>query len=88
MPDYYTTSSFRDLLMHYQELDFTIPEIQEMIEDKYKFIGFTFSNQKFENYIKKFPNDKFLNNLNNWNTYEKENPDFFAGMYQFWLQKK
>ena len=89
MPDYYTTSSFRDLLMHHQELDFTIPEIQEMIEDKYKFIGFTFlSNQRFENYIKKFPDDKFLNNLNNWNTYEKENPDFFSGMYQFWLQKK
>ena len=88
IPDYYNTSGFRDLLMHVQEWDYTIPEIKEMIKDKYDFIGFTLPGNKFEEYKKKFPGDRFLNNLNNWNIFEKENPDFFVGMYQFWLQKK
>lgn len=88
IPDYYNTSGFRDLLMHVQEWDYTIPEIKEMIKDKYNFIGFTLPEDKFEKYKKKFPEDRFLNNLDNWHIFEKENPDFFAGMYQFWLQKK
>ena len=88
IPDYYNTSGFRDLLMHVQEWDYTIPEIKKMIKDKYDFIGFTLPSNKFEEYKKKFPGDRFLNNLNNWNIFEKENPDFFEGMYQFWLQKK
>lgn len=88
IPDYYNASGFRDLLMHVQEWDYTTHEIQKMIKDKYDFIGFTFSGHKIDNYKKKFPNDKFLNNLSNWDIFEKENPDFFSGMYQFWLQKK
>ena len=88
IPDYYNSSGFRDLLMHVQEWDYTTDEIQKMIENKYEFIGFTFSAHKIDNYKKKFPDDKFLNNLSNWDIFEKENPDFFAGMYQFWLQKK
>ena len=88
IPDYYNSSGFRDLLMHVQEWDYTTNEIQKMIKNKYDFIGFTFSGHEIDNYKKKFPNDKFLNDLNNWDIFEKENPDFFSGMYQFWLQKK
>jgi SAM-dependent methyltransferase len=88
IPDYYNSSGFRDLLMHVQEWDYTTHEIQKMIKDKYDFIGFTFFDHKIEDYKKKFPDDKFLNNLSNWDIFEKENPDFFSGMYQFWLQKK
>jgi hypothetical protein len=25
--------------------------------------------------------------LDRWHVFEQENPDTFAGMYQFWLQK-
>ena len=32
IPDYYNTSGFRDLLMHVQEWDYTIPEIKEIIQ--------------------------------------------------------
>ena len=39
-------------------------------------------------YSKKFPNDKKMINLNNWDKFEEEKPDLFRAMYQLWLQKK
>ena len=90
-PDIYSTSDFRDLLMHEQEHDFTIHEINKMISDKYKFLGF-FWNEKYS--IKAYATFNKLNskksktNLLNWIAVEKEVPEIFSGMYQFWLQKK
>ena len=37
--------------------------------------------------IKLFPEDKNNISLDNWHQFEINNPDTFAGMYQFWVRK-
>ena len=38
-------------------------------------------------YQKRFPGDEICNSLANWETVEIDNPEIFAGMYQFWLKR-
>ena len=51
------------------------------------FLGFDINSSVILAYKKRFPNDLSATNLDNWRTYEEENPDTFFGMYQFWVQK-
>tara|TARA_B100001173_G_scaffold295967_1_gene291208 strand:- start:210 stop:1505 length:1296 start_codon:yes stop_codon:yes gene_type:complete len=86
--DFYTTSSFRDLVLHVQEQRFTIPKISRLIQ-KYnlQFLGFTDPYLK-KDYLKYFKDDIKILSLQNWNKFEIEHPDIFRGMYQFWVKKK
>ena len=87
--DFYSTSEFIDLLMHQQELSFSMSELKNLFIDNYTFLGFVMSNLNIKaNYSKKFPNDKKMINLNNWDKFEEEKPELFRAMYQLWLQKK
>ncbi len=86
--DFYITSEFVDLLFHEQEVFFEIPELQKIFEKDFSFLGFVMTDSQRKFYKNQFPGDKVLTNLNNWNIFEKENPDMFMAMYQFWLQKK
>ena len=89
--DFYTTSEFRDLLMHVQEHDFNIEEIKKLFSDKFKFCGFTFpdstNNTIRNNYKNLFPDDKTMTNLDNWSKVEDMDHDIFRSMYQIWLKK-
>ena len=38
-------------------------------------------------YRARFADDPAAINLSNWQAFEADNPDTFAGMYQFWVQK-
>jgi hypothetical protein len=38
-------------------------------------------------YRARFPDDPAAVNLDHWQQFEADNPDTFAGMYQFWVQK-
>ena len=38
-------------------------------------------------YIQEFSDDKKCVSLKNWHEFEKNNPDIFIGMYNFWLRK-
>ena len=88
MRDFYSTSEFIDLLMHVQEIDYSIDELIELFEENYNFLGFVFGGSEEKlNYRSKFPNDLKMLNLNNWKNYEKNEPKLFSSMYQFWLQK-
>ncbi len=86
--DFYSVSTLRDLIFHTQEYTFTIPEIEKFIKSlKLEFCGF--ENKEIVNLFKKvnkYPED--LYNLNLWGEFENNNPRIFAGMYQFWCQKK
>jgi len=87
--DFYSTSTIRDLLFHIQEHRFTIPRISKILKDlKLEFIGFDISKplSKTE-YAKLFPIDKTNISLDNWHQFEKNNPNTFSGMYQFWVRK-
>ena len=85
--DFYTASSVRDLIFNEQEHCFGIPEISKILyKFKLEFLGF--SNSFIKNqYSKTYSEDKKNIFLDNWNKYEKINPDTFNSMYSFWVRK-
>ncbi len=87
--DFYSTSECRDLLFHVQEHRLTLPQLKVwMTELGLEFIGFSLERQVIKQYCERFPGDKTRTNLDNWNVFETENPHTFAGMYQFYVQKR
>lgn len=89
MADYYYLSMYRDLLFHVQEHVFDVPEISRALDTLgLQFISFGFASGIPQQYTAKFPQDPAGGNLANWDAYEKEYPDTFAGMYHIWCRKK
>ena len=88
--DFYSTSEFRDLLLHSQEHFFSIEQIKKnIIKNDFEFLGFVFSRDNEKNFYKKnYSEDEKLTDLNNWEEIEFKNPMIFRSMYQFWLKKK
>ncbi|MGN7439230.1 MAG: class I SAM-dependent methyltransferase [Alcanivorax sp.] len=73
--DFYSLSDCRDLIFHQQEHRFTIPQIKDALAALgLVFDGFDHQKQSFET-------------LDQWDAYERENPDAFRGMYQFWCSR-
>jgi SAM-dependent methyltransferase len=88
--DFYSLSGCRDLVFHAQEHRFRLPQIAAMIDRLgLRFLGFEFPDSGITaaRYRARFPEDRALADLANWDRYEEENPDAFARMYQFWLRK-
>ena len=85
--DFFSLSSFRDLVLHVQEHRFTIPQIQDCLEGlKLSFCGF--ENKQIIGLFKNiYLANSDLYDLNLWHQFEEKNPNIFAGMYQFWCQK-
>ena len=85
--DFFSLSECRDLIFHVQEHNFTLPMIQECLNDlELKFCGF--EDQDIVSKFKKFHgkgSDTY--DLMLWHQFEKNNPDTFGNMYQFWCQK-
>jgi tetratricopeptide (TPR) repeat protein/SAM-dependent methyltransferase len=87
-PDFYSTSECRDLLFHVQEHRMTVPQLKKIFEaHDLRFIGFTVQPHIKFAYMRRFPDDVALNDLDNWHVFEQEHPRTFAGMYSFWVQK-
>lgn len=85
--DFFSTSECRDLLMHVQEHQLSIPEIAGFLDSEgFEFIGF--ETLAGASYRKRFPDDLPATNLANWARFEAENPSTFTNMYQFWIQKR
>jgi len=85
--DFYTLSECRDLLFHVQEHQFDIAQIAAFLKsNELNFLGF--ETTAAEAYLKRFPGDKAAVNLENWHTFECENPKTFVDMYQFWVQRR
>jgi Flp pilus assembly protein TadD/2-polyprenyl-3-methyl-5-hydroxy-6-metoxy-1,4-benzoquinol methylase len=86
--DFYQTSGCRDLIFHVQEHRFTLRQLKTLIEElQLEFVGFELEATVTRNYLSQFPGDLSLTNLDNWHRFEIDNPDTFANMYQFWVQK-
>ncbi len=88
--DFFSMSGCRDLMFHAQEHRFSLPEIAAMIERLgMRFLGFEFPDggATAARYRTRFPDDRALVDLRNWHSFEQENPDSFARMYQFWVRK-
>jgi SAM-dependent methyltransferase len=87
--DFFSLSECRDLLFHVQEHCFTLPQIAQFLaESDLVFLGFDLAAEAMEKYARRFPEDGAAINLDLWNQYEKENPDTFAQMYVFWVQRR
>ena len=87
--DFYSISTCRDLLFHVQEHRMTLPQIAAfLLEANLQFIGFELDAGLLGHYRQRFPQDTSLTDLTCWHIFEIENPKTFAGMYQFWVQKK
>ena len=86
--DFYSLSECRDLCFHAQEHRFTIQEIKNAIESNHlKFLGFGLPRNIKNIYKKYYPTDPTQTNLQNWEQFEKEFPNTFRSMYQFWIKK-
>jgi SAM-dependent methyltransferase len=88
--DFFTTSECRDLLFHVHERQFTIPEIKAFIaQNDLNFIGFEFSPQQAHLHHRRVFAEAgwSMSDLDRWDAYEWANPEIFAGMYIFWIQK-
>ena len=88
-PDFFSTSTCRDLLFHVQEHRLTLDEIRVFLgENQLKFLGFEIENGVLQAYQQRFTADRAAINLEQWQIFENENPDTFGMMYQFWIRKK
>jgi len=86
--DFFSISTCRDLLFHVQEHHMTLLAIDAFLrENNLLFIGFEIEGNILHAYRQRFPDDRSATNLAQWHQFEIENPDTFANMYQFWVQK-
>ena len=85
--DFYTTSMCRDLCFHVQEHRYSLKQLESMLTSyKLKFLGFVLEQTTKEKYQLEFNQDKDQTDLQSWAQYEKEHPDTFRSMYQFWVK--
>lgn len=87
--DFYSLSGCRDLLFHVQEHRFTIPRIAAALDQlQLSFDGFgSVERDTVSKYRARFPDDPDMRSLTNWDAFERDNPDSFPNMYQFWARK-
>jgi hypothetical protein len=89
--EFFATSSCRDLIFHFKEHRYTIPQLERTLTDLHlEFIGFKFIDnmRTINDYREHYPQDKDMTNLALWDQYETRHPNTFSRMYDFWCQKK
>ena len=83
--DFFSTSEFRDLLLHEKEHTFSLLEIEKLLEENsLKFCGFSNVNTLPHAEL----DERTLFELKSWDAIEKKNPNLFSNMYQFYCQRK
>ena len=86
--DFYSMNEYRDLIFHFKEHQFDLIEINEMINYLgLNFIGFELKdNNVKKSFEERFPHPDDYYSLKLWDEYERENPDTFRNMYDFWVR--
>jgi SAM-dependent methyltransferase len=86
--DFFTTSNFRDLVLHVNEHSVTIPEIAEFLSTQgLLFKGFHLAPEMFDLFEERFPGVAWPGDLAQWAEFEQEHPRLFNGMYTFWCRR-
>jgi len=88
--DFYTLSGFIDMMFNEYEKHFTPLKIQELC-DKHnlEWLGFCNLSQKVKQQFRDFHGLRAdFKDLNQWEDFEREYPDSFPQMYQFYCQKR
>jgi SAM-dependent methyltransferase len=87
--DFFSTSECRDLLFHVEEHVHSLLQIKDFLrEQNLSFVGFELDAGLQQAYRLAFPQDPSMTNLGHWHSFETAHPDTFAGMYQFWVQRR
>ncbi|MCZ6499230.1 MAG: tetratricopeptide repeat protein [Gammaproteobacteria bacterium] len=88
--DFFALSTCRDLLFHVQEHRFTLPQIEDCLDELgLELIGFDLgSGQAANSYLQRFADNPQMDRLDHWHELEQENPALFAGMYEFWVRQR
>jgi SAM-dependent methyltransferase len=87
--DFFNVSGCRDLFFHVQEHQLELAQIKAFLDDSgLEFLGFVLEAQKLQKFYGRFPAESSARDLDLWQTFERENPDFFASMYHMWLRKR
>ena len=86
--DFYSLSGCRDLLYHRREVRYGWPEIGAALEQlDLKLVGVEAATAALMAlYRERFPGDPTATSPDNWHMLEREYPDSFLAMYQFWCQ--
>lgn len=86
--DFYTASEFRDLFRPTQMLRFTIPKLQTFLDaNNLNFLGFALRTEVRQQFWTRFSRQVEAD-LRLWDIFERERPDTFKEMYEFWIQKR
>jgi ubiquinone/menaquinone biosynthesis C-methylase UbiE len=86
--DFYATSEFRDLVLHVQEQQMSLPQIAEFLRSTdLRFLGFLIDRSTLARYCARFPEDRTASDLASWHRFEQDNPETFLGMYNFLVQR-
>ena len=89
MSDFFDLDSFRDLVFHVQEHQFTVPQLKDMLDRQgLRFLGFyDLSRPRYQAFVERFPDPASLLDLDCWAAFEEDHPDTFVAMYKFWCRK-
>ncbi len=86
--DFYTTSQFRDLLLHVSEHALSIPEIKRFLDENgLAFRGFQLGREPLALFRQRYPADDWPGSLDHWAELEEAFPYLFLGMYVFWCDR-
>jgi tetratricopeptide (TPR) repeat protein/SAM-dependent methyltransferase len=86
--DFYSVSGCRDALFNVKEHNTDLLTIHRFItKNPVRFLGFSIDESVLHLFRKRFPHNFAADDLLSWHLFEKENPDTFVRMYQFWIQK-
>lgn len=86
--DFYSMSGCRDMLFNVMEHRFTIPRIKAFLTDQHlSFLGFDVQPEILAKFQRRFPGTDDVLDLDDWHTFEAENPQTFLQMYQFEVRK-
>ncbi|WP_299628110.1 class I SAM-dependent methyltransferase [uncultured Tateyamaria sp.] len=90
IPDFYAASEFRDLVMHVQEHQFTLKDIDAMLRrNRLRFLGF--SSPSAHAVLREMPPrmaQRRMRDLKAWDKHERRHPDTFLRMYDFFCVKR
>ena len=86
--DFFNLSEWRDLIFHVQEQQFSLSQIDRLLNDaNIRFCGF--ENPSLIEKFRTFHGDSSsIYDLGAWEAVEAQDQSLFTGMYQFWCQKK
>jgi tetratricopeptide (TPR) repeat protein/SAM-dependent methyltransferase len=87
--DFFTLDEFRDLILHVQEHQFTLPQIARCLDQLgLQFVSFECAIATRDRFREMFPDGNADVNLDAWHQFEESYPDTFKGMYPFWCCRK